>query len=206
MDTLTLYDVTSNAGAAKYFLMQLEMGTSLSTRIKTVVDFAAGRMFVALPDGTNLSNLPKFEETGPIRWRRRGFATLAHLVKCCLAINGAAVLIQDTIDRSTNDEWIRDYQYRQHVASYNQEVYWQITDPALDEEDILGLIYSATFHPWSGFFYVQSEPGKSSELSDVDLNEIARTLSGVAVGVFDQESFLLWWSNRLPLPSGIKSA
>jgi len=42
-------------------------------------------------------------------------------------------------------------------------------------------------------------------LSDTDLDEIVKTLSGVAVGVFDQESFLLWWSDRLPTPTDLNS-
>ncbi len=204
MKILDLYEITSNLGGRDYLFSQLEMGTTLASRIRAAVDFTRGKMVVALPEGADLSNLPKFRETGLIRWRRRGFATLAHLVRGFLVINRATVLVQDTI-ASPGEDWLRDYEYREHVASYNQEVYWRLADTALGEEDILGLLYSATFHPWSGFFYVHRQPRQSSELTDIDLDEIVRTLTGVAVGAFDQESFLLWWSDRIPLPIDIKS-
>jgi hypothetical protein len=57
----------------------------------------------------------------------------------------------------------------------------------------------------SSFFYLRREAKKSSELSDADLDDIVRTLTGVAVGVFDQESFLLWWNGRIPVPVDIPS-
>jgi len=203
METLKLYDITNSSPAWEYFRKQLQMGTTLAARITEAVDFSLGKMFAALPEEVDLGDLPRFEETGTMQWRRRGFATLAQLVKRFLAISGAVVLLQDTI-ASPSEDWLRDWENRD-IVSYNQEVYWRLANPTLDEEDILSLLYSATFHPWSAFFYVQGHPGRSSVLSDTDLDEIVKTLSGVAVGVFDQESFLLWWSDRLPTPTDLNS-
>ncbi len=203
MQMLPLYNITETTRAYGYLLKQLEMGTTLAARVRVAVDFRLGQMFVALPEGTDLTNLPKYEETGHIHWRERGFDTLAHLMKRFLATEeAAAVLLQDTLASPTED-WLRDYKYRDHVTSYLGEVYWHVAGSELEEDDISGLLSSASFHPFSAFFYVQGRLGESSVLSDTDLHWIVKTLVGVAVGVFDEESFLLWWSNRLPLPSGI---
>ena len=204
MDILTLYNITFNSAATEYLIMQLGMGTTLSGKVQRTVDFGAGKMFVALPDGTDVQNLPKFEETGRIRWRRRGFATLAFLIRRFLAVSGTRVLLQDTL-ASPSEEWLRDYTYRDYVVSYNEEVHWRLNDSNLQEDDILGLIYSATFRPFSAFFYAEREPTRGSDLNDSHLDQVVKNLCGVAVDVFDEESFLLWWSHRLALPSGIKT-
>jgi hypothetical protein len=73
----------------------------------------------------------------------------------------------------------------------------------LSDDEMGDLINYGSFWPFSAFFYVNGLSPTKSELNDADLQLIVNRLVGVAVGAFDDRSYLVWWRDDLwPFPLG----
>ncbi|HLW72326.1 MAG TPA: hypothetical protein VKS22_17105 [Candidatus Binataceae bacterium] len=194
--TLTIQDITADPRARKGFQEQLRDGTSLSRRVHAEADFSLGKLFVGLPENADPGRLPDLV-TGHLPGLRYGVPaerTLAKIVQAFLGNSGGIVLIQDT-QALVDDPWLQDYEHRNHIVSYKEELYWQLKTGEFSEDKIRGVVSSGSSYPFAAFFYVaqthSTEP--EAQLDDSAFNKIVETLAGVAVGAFDGESFLLWW-------------
>lgn len=201
---LLLHDVTRDARSVTHFVKALRGGTKLASRVRDKIDFDRGRFFVLLPEEADLSDLPPFEHAGYLPFRRRGIPTLAHIIKALLAEYRAAVLFQDT-QVAVGDPWLLTYKFGRYAVSYSSEVYWCIFDPALSEEDIAGVIRSVSFYPFAAFVYDPRSFSNATELSNDHLDRVIKHLLSVIVGVFDEDSFLFWWSDEYALPNTMRS-
>jgi len=204
MNTLPLHDITRDRRAIDYFINELKGGTSVAARAKAALDFKQGRFLVALPEGTDSAALQDFAQSGYLRFGYRGMPTLARLAKAFAIEYRGAVLLQDT-QASPGEHWLNTYKYRSHVVRFSHEIYWQISNPDMSDEDMVGLLNSASLYPFTAFFYISEGLSGKTELQDADLDRVVSGISGIAVGAFDEESFLLWWKDRLPLPVGIET-
>ncbi|SRR6266851_497079 len=194
-----IYPIT-NLRAREYFIRQLAGGTSLAHRINAQTALTEGPLFIALPEGVDSSELSDFDSSGGFQHvLGAGAETLARIVKAYISDLAHGVLIQDT-EASINDTWLQDYKYRDRVLTYDQELYWQIVGCDLANDDIAAIISSGSLYPSGVFFHEAELEHRQVELDDVDLDRITRALAGVAVGALDEQSFLLWWSGRVPLP------
>jgi len=188
-----LHEITGNSATRAHLVRQLEGGTTLTSRIRASTDFARGRLLIALPEGVELTQLSDFESGGWFRYvSGAGQETLARVLKWFLADREHGVLLQDTQAHVT-DGWLQGYEYRHHIVTYNEEIYWRLTDSGTSEDEVLGVIASASVYPSSAFLYV-SDLERRTELDDHDLQKVIDTLAGIAVGAFDEDSFLLWWA------------
>ncbi|HSR56843.1 MAG TPA: hypothetical protein VLL57_01570, partial [Candidatus Binataceae bacterium] len=63
-------------------------------------------------------------------------------------------------------------------------------------------IIEASLYPSIAFFYVGGISAPKTALSVADLEYVVQNLVGVAVGAFDECSFLMWWRRTsVPFPA-----
>jgi len=187
--------------ADTYFRNELSGGTTLAGLVLANIDFAAGRFFVAMPANIVQETVDFRCETFP--GASKGETDFAKLVKAFIGRTGCAVLLQDT-QLQVTDEVFRHLTYREIAITYLGEVYWNVTGPKLarlSDEEMMEVISSASYWPFSAFFYNGGAFAFSLELTDADFKRVVDTLVGVAVGAFDDRSFLVWWQADLqPFP------
>jgi hypothetical protein len=208
MNTLSLYDISGKAGALAHFVHELGDGTTLARLVAQTTDFARGRLLIALPEGSDLNLLGNFAQSN-YRFAGRGWPTLANVAKAFIDDPRCAILFQET--QASPDYFLRYksrwIEYWQRILVYGEEVYWHLNGPNTAHEKVLGLIRSVSFNPFSAFFYnaestYVKQKGVDDELSKIDLSQlqtVVDTICGIAVGVCDEDSFLLWWNDHLPL-------
>jgi hypothetical protein len=173
----------------------------LAHLVLEAIDFAKGSFRVALPR--------TLDESRPLDFRSQTFhlggdedLSLALLIKAFIRGPEHAVLLQDT-QASISDRWLTDYKYKELVRTYRTELYWAVERPLCDlpDEEMASLISSTSFWPFSAFFYPRGARSIGKELLKSDLARIAETLIGLAVGAFDDRSFLFWWrDDQLAFP------
>jgi hypothetical protein len=201
---LKLYNIKDNPRAMQHLINQLEEGTTLAARVRARADLSRGSLLVALPEGTYPSALLNVAEALNLPSDFSYFPALASVAKAFLEDPKHAVLLQD-VDASKNDPWLQTYKWRNHAIPYKSELYWQLTGPELSVQEIVGIFDSAGQFPFTAFFYMPGRQGVKFGLDDTDLDEAVSTLVGIVVGAFDEDSFLLWWSDRAPLPLRVET-
>jgi hypothetical protein len=55
-------------------------------------------------------------------------------------------------------------------------------------------------YPWVGVFYTDAPKVRKRELTENDLQDMVKSLVGIAVTAFDNCSYVLWWNTSSPLP------
>ncbi len=201
--SLKIFDISHNARAKEYFSRELAAGNSLSKRVCTEVDLSRGRMFVGLPNGVDPATLEDFEwgglPVGPISYKE----DLARIAVAFITDPGRAVLIQDMFSTSRN-LLNPDYPYRKYSITYKEEVYMLLTKPDLPEDDLISVMACGSPYPYSVFYGTAGSWVETLDISDKDLNDIVNRVTGIAVGAFDEDSFLLWWSAESSTPFRIE--
>jgi hypothetical protein len=201
---LKFYDVTGNRGAQRSIIDQLEEGMTLSAKIRPKVDFSRGRLIAALPDAIRPSPSLNFAETLNFPADSSYLPYIASIIKVFIADQTQAVLVHDTIS-SKRDEWLQNYEWRSRAVFYNDEVYWRLIGPEVSDKEVEAILGYATLFPFSAFLYMPGRQETKSVLDDADIDEVIRTLAGIIVGAFDEDSFLIWWNGRAPLPVRVES-
>ncbi len=189
--------VVSNVVAAReYLCRELSDGTTLAHEVLKAIDFDSGTFRVAAPAGWNATSPADFRYEIHLQGDEQ-IAT-ARVVKKFLSAGGN-VLLQDT-QASPSDQWLRTFEYRSLVSTYASEIYWTLVGPglaAVPDEEMVSIMHSASFYPFSAFFSTAAKCQNKSHLEDQDLDCVVRTLVGIAVGAFDERSFLIWWRDDL---------
>jgi hypothetical protein len=130
-------------------------------------------------------------------------ALFARAIKMFVHNPKCGVILQDTM-KSISDPCMSDAPYRTLAVTYEKELYWTVAGAELAElsDDAMGdVINHASFWPFAAFFYIDGISKTTGELDDADLQFIVKQLVGVAVGAFDDRSYLVWWRDDLrPFP------
>ena len=188
---MSLQRLQRNAAPLAYLKEQLVDGTTLAQVTLKRTDLAAGAFFVEVgTSAQNESELNYYEES----LARSGTEKLAlsRLIRRFIDRSGCGVLIQDK-EASIAPEWLKHRRYAKCLTYYEHEVYWLLKGSDLSETDILTLIRTPMPWPSSMFLYADVEFIQPSRISQRELEHIVGNLQGVAVGAFDETSFLLWW-------------
>jgi len=185
--------------ALSFLKGELSEGMTLAKLALREIDFTRGQMFGWFPLATDQDAIENFQwslrlsgdEEQDLCWFVQAFIQDAH----------CAVILQDT------ENWnFEGDKYEGLAAKYDNELYWYIVGADLSEEDVMNLTGMPILpYPWCGFFYTGAPESRKQALTRIDLQEIVKTLVGVAVGAFDHESYVLWWSDRRPLPVNVSS-
>jgi hypothetical protein len=119
----------------------------------------------------------------------------ASFVWKCIQQPAWAALIQDM--ESDN---IYEDEFKCFAVRFDAELYWRVNESSLSTIQILELIRIPILpYPWCGFIFRDVPLAAGGALHIQDLSAISQTLIATAVGAFDNDSFLLWWSNRVPI-------
>ncbi len=195
-------DVDDKQRAAEYVKDQLSQGSTLAKLVARSIDLSRGRYRVGMP-GTK-DQATQFD----FRWETFRLAgdeekLFARAIKMFVRNPKNGVILQDTM-KSISDPCMSDAPYRTLAITYAKELYWTIAGAELAKlsDDAMGdIINHASFWPFSAFFYVDGISKTKRELNDADLQLIVEQLVGLAVGAFDDRSYLVWWREDLgPFP------
>jgi|SRR5579863_5404078 len=180
--------------ALSFLKGELSEGMTLAKLVLREIDFTKGQMFAWMPLATDQDAIEGFQ------WSRRLSGDeekdFCRFVKAFIQDMHCALILQDT------ENWnFEGDKYEGLAAKYDNELYWYIVGADLSEEDVMNLTGMPILpYPWCGFFYTGASTTRKQKLTRNDLQEIVNTLVGVAVGAFDNRSYVLWWSNSRPLP------
>jgi hypothetical protein len=186
-----------NFNEALVFLKgELSEGMALAKLVLGEIDFTQGQMFTWMPSTTDQDAIQSFG--GSRRLAGDEERDFCRFVQAFVQDALCAVILQDT------ENWnFEGDKYEELAAKYDDELYWYIVGAELSEEDVMNLTGMPILpYPWCGFFYTGASGTRKRRLTMIDLQEIVKTLVGVAVGAFDHQSYVLWWSNNRPLPAG----
>lgn len=195
-------DVIDKRRASEYVKDQLSQGTTLAKLVAQSIDLSRGRYRVAMPESREQGK--EFN----LKWETFRLAgdeedTFARLIKSFICNEECDVILQDT-GTSVSYPYFAKLPYRNLAMTYAEEVYWNVSDAQLADlsDDAMGnVINHASFWPFSAFFFVDGISKGKAELEDTDLQLIVKQLVGVAVGAFDDRSYLVWWRDDLrPFP------
>lgn len=187
--------------AAAYLREQLVAGSSLAQLVERSVNLSIGRSRVAMP--RNVSQRGDFD----LRWDTFSLSgdedgLFAQVVKSFIQNQSCGVFFQTEVQ--TTYPAFSSLPHRAPAKVYQQEVYWFAQGPELSrlsEDQILDVVYDSSFWPFSAFFCLSDFSNHKHDLSDSDLLRIAQNLAGIAVGAFDDRSYLVWWRDDLrPFP------
>ena len=115
----------------------------------------------------------------------------ARLVRSFIGDPKNAILLQDTQISISDPEFSSDLPYPNFAVSYQNEVYWAVSggeQAQFPDDKMLEVINSASFYPFSAFFYIEEISKTKGKLEDSDLRLIVKHLVGLAVGAFDERS------------------
>jgi hypothetical protein len=202
--SLKIFDISKNARAEEYFSRELAAGNSLSKLVCTEVDLSRGRLFVGLPNSVDPATLEDFEwgglRVGPISYKE----LLARIAIAFITDPGRVVLIQDMFS-TKRDLLDTDYRYRKYSITYREEVYMLLANPDIPEDDLMSVMACGSPYPYSVFYGAAGSWVETFDISDKELNDLVNGLTGIAVGAFDDASFLMWWSADSPIPFRIEA-
>ena len=202
---MPFFDVIDKQRAAEYVKDQLSRGTTLSRRVRRSVDLSRGRIRIAMPEGR--------EVTQDLDFRSHTFSLgqsatdFARLVRSFIGDPKNAILLQDTQISISDPEFSTNLPYSSLAVPYQNEVYWAVSGGELAQfpnDKMLEVINGASFYPFSAFFYINEISKTKGELEDSDLRLIVKHLVGLAVGAFDDRSYLVWWrDDSRPFPLAV---
>jgi hypothetical protein len=202
---MPFFDVIDKQRAAEYVRDQLSRGTTLSRWVQRSVDLSRGRIRIAVPEGRQVTQTLDFRfETFSLGQSATDFA---RLVRSFIGDPKNAILLQDTQLSISDPEFSTNLPYSSLAVSYQNEVYWAVSGGELaqfPDDKMLEVINWASFFPFSAFFYIDEISKTKGRLEDSDLQLIVKHLVGLAVGAFDDRSYLVWWRDDLrPFPPAI---
>lgn len=199
---MAVQEITHPSLAQKYMVDELSAGTTLAGLVLKGTDFTRGSFRVAMPATVEQDKVLNFRQS--LRLDRDEEMTLARLIKCFIWDPKSAVLLQDT-QKSISDPGLANLKNKELMIPFDAEFYWTIADRGLSEipdAKMLEIVYSASYYPFSAFFYFDDVTIGKQSLRQDDLTHVVTNLVGVAVGAFDDRSFLIWWRDDLcPFPA-----
>jgi hypothetical protein len=191
--------VTNPSNAQRYMLTQLRGGTTLAKLVAERVDFSEGRFWFGLSHIVDQATVDF--GSGNIKLTRHEGLFLAQLIRLFISQQGYAVFLQETQMKPSE---LKGFDLEKLAVLFGEEIYWRIATPemsVLSDEEMLKIVHSASLYPFSAFFSTTAVPNRGTQLTLKDLEEIANSVLAVAVGAFDEGSFLIWWRESVrPFP------
>ena len=203
--TVNIRKINDGRYSREYLIDRLSPGPStLATVVNGKHAFQTGSFWVAVPDSLDLDRVSKFGAWIP-DIDLSATALLASVARRFVANRFCTVLLHDFVHCVSDPSW-EEYKFKDRAVTYNSEVYWEIRGPNTPENEIEELISDwKSYFPVSAFFCVPSSSDRKKSLAREDLEDLADSLVGVAVDVFDGDSFLIWWQGDLSTLSPVSS-
>jgi hypothetical protein len=181
--------------ALAFLKNELSEGMTLAKSVLGEIDFTQGRMFVWMPPTIDQDTIENFG------WSRRLAGDekqeFCRFVRGFIQEARCALILQDTENWSFEGD-----ECERLAAKYEDELYWYVARTDLSEKDVMSLTQMPVLpYPWCGFFYTGAIETELQTLTNKDLKLIVKTIVGVAVRAFDNDSYVLWWSDARPLPA-----
>jgi hypothetical protein len=173
----------------------------LATVVQKKHNFLIGNFLIAAPDSVDVDQLSEFGNEIRGVDHSAAIRLLAGVVKRFISNRNGTVLLQDFVNHVSDPHW-EEYKFKDRATTYNSEVYWELKGRDAPESEIEELISDwSVYFPVSAFFGVSRSSERKKRLTEPDLEDLADNLIGVAVDVFDGDSFLIWWREDLqPFP------
>ncbi|MGB8411765.1 MAG: hypothetical protein WCE23_02960 [Candidatus Binatus sp.] len=202
---MAIREIADVVGAEKYMREQLTDGTTIAHLVLNRIDLSRGKFRIAMPDIVDQN--PPFDFKSDRRLDGDEEMAVARVIKSFISDPNCVVLMQETqigkSDRFSTESWFLEKAWQENLAlNYKDELYWPVAGPEfarISDEEMLGVVRSASAYPFSAFLYVGTVPS-SKTLTDRDLERILTKLVGVTVDAFDGRSFLLWWRDEVRFP------
>lgn len=196
---MAIQEIRHPSLAQEYMVDELSAGTTLAGLVLKGTDFSRGSFRVAMPTTVRQDKVLDFRQS--LRLDRDEEMTLARIIKYFIRDPKAAVLLQDT-QKSISDPGLAHLKNKELMIPFEAEYYWTIAGRGLSEisdTKMLEIVYSASYYPFSAFFYFDDVTIGRQSLEHDDLTHVVTNLVGIAVGAFDDRSFLIWWRDDLCL-------
>ncbi len=189
--------------AKKYIVYQLSPGYEIVTKLLAKTGgFLRGSFFVIAPDSVDADQLSDFGSEIPLVDPSGATQLLGKIVKKFTRNPNCTVLLHDHVNFFSRPGW-EEYEYKDRAIFYDKELCWELKGSDIPQNEIDDLIsHWSAYFPVSAFFCVSSPSERKKLLTDGDVEDLAQNLIGVAVDIFDGDSFLIWWrEDLLPFPS-----
>jgi len=195
----------NSATLNQYIARQVAIGyTALSDIVSRTFRVESGRCCLIMPENLDLEERERRaleriegwnEDPGRVKWRLAD-AILARHIKNYLSRARSRVMIQDFEGRRT-DSSFTDNPLR---SFYGEHLLWELQGPGVAEDKSDEYIGEASCWPWICYF-CKERPRDCRDLTDEDLEEVARTLVGIGLQAL-HDSYLIWWRTDLePFPA-----
>jgi hypothetical protein len=191
---MAMLRIRNSEQALNYLKGQLSEGMALARLALREVDFEKGEMYVWMPLTADQDAIENFKVSRRLSGDED--PEFCRFAWTFIQDPNCAVILQDTITWNTEGE-----RYEALAAKYGDELYWYIAGADLSEVDVLRITGMAILpYPWVGVFYTDAPKVRKRELTENDLQEMVKSLVGIAVTAFDNCSYVLWWNTSSPLP------
>jgi hypothetical protein len=184
--------------AEKYMKDKLSEGTTLARLVAERTDLSVGIFRLPMPEISDPSE-PLDLESGNVHLARDEEESFARVIRAFISNPACALIMQDN-EAKMSDPIMEKLPYRHLAVEYGAEVYWRVAGAGLagvSDNEMLDVVNSTSYFPWTGFFYRDGVSPSIGELTDEDLEHVIRKLVGIAVSAFDYRSFLIWWRDDL---------
>jgi hypothetical protein len=169
----------------------LSAGTTLAKLVADQVHLSGGQFFVDLSQIIDWIDLDFGSGNLPLS-RKEGLG-FARLIKSFISDQTCVTLLQETQMKASE---LVGFEYAKLALRYDGEIYWRMAGPelaTLSDDEIFKIVNSASFYPFAAFFFTAEPRSEGTMLTLDDLNDVAAGIVGIAVGAFDDRSFLIWW-------------
>lgn len=188
-----------------YLLDQLR-GTAVREKVREKLDTREGRFFAILPEGARAESIDDWDHCSPVDGLGYPVDTkplLLDVVKRFIRLDSRSRVLGQRDGDSAEDP--APHSGRNRVVS-NGVPGCELRGSDVSDEEIDEMWNLTGSFPTVLFFY-RSDSAKRTALEDRAVDEIAKNLIGMAVGVFLDDSYVIWWRTDLvPFPSGALAA
>ena len=208
--------------AVEYIQDRLREGNTLASEVLATVDFSCGHVSTCLPENVTLNSLADLRTGGKLPvpssdlWRgtdRNGELLLMipipnsddwliDQIKSFLTAKRSSVCIFEDSLKRPSDPVLRNISTR--YATHGNEVYHVLLNQDADRATIQSVVRAARSIPTFVGVFAEEEinPADISRLSDVKIRRLAERATGVVVGAFDGEGYLVWSRDVQPIKAG----
>lgn len=159
--------------------------------------FANGAFFIIAPDSADVDQLTAFGSEIRDVDHSDAVRLFASIVKRFIDNRNCTVLLRDFRSRPSDPDW-EEYEFKDRAAIYNDEVYWEARGPDTSQDEVERLVSDwCSYFPVRAFFCVSQSSERKNCLAEIDFENLADNLVGVAVDTFDGDSLLIWWRDDL---------
>jgi hypothetical protein len=185
-------------GAVPWIKAALEDGGSLSQRISEKIDLLKGEAIVYAPENLPDDRIGSFKYGYNWNSVDSSEEEISELVNAYINRNSTNIFLMENAYARKSDGWLKTTSWGRFL-SYKEELFTCLVSESLMKKDeILTAIHrtSIPFPPLIGLFTKRRDPPKLVDrITDIDsqyVDELVENISGLAVGCYDGEGYLIW--------------